>query len=166
MAVSEKLSQFDSPDESPGFSLWQVSNMWQRRINAGLIPLGLTHAQFVLLATLAWHARPAGCITQVELASLAQTDVMMTSNVLRTLEKKGLILRNPHPVDTRAKSLSVTETGRSLVAKAIQVVEKIDADFFHPLHGELASFNRFLQTLISANQGTPQAEDLPVDPAH
>jgi DNA-binding MarR family transcriptional regulator len=155
MSEAANISQFESPDESPGFSLWQVSNMWQRRINAGLVPLDLTHAQFVLLATLTWHVRAGENLTQVELASLARLDVMMTSNVLRTLEKKGLILRSPHPSDTRAKLLSVTEKGRALSEHAIQVVEAIDMNFFHPLQGELKNFNRALLTLITSNSEAP-----------
>ena len=153
MPEAEKLSQFDSPEDSPGFSLWQVSNLWQKRINAGLSPLGLTHVQFVLLTTLAWQAGAESLITQVELAALAKTDVMMTSKVLRTLEKKGFLLRRPHPTDTRANALAITAEGRSLVARAIRVVEAIDADFFSSLSGDVRSFNHFLLTVISANGG-------------
>lgn len=154
MPESKDLSQFDSPDDSPGFSLWQVSAMWQRRINAGLSPLGLTHAQFVLLATLAWHAQAENPLTQVELAALAKMDVMMTSNVLRTLEKKGLLVRAAHPLDARAKTLSITAAGRHRAAQAIQVVEAIDADFFRPLGSDVPGFNRHLLALIVTNQDT------------
>jgi DNA-binding MarR family transcriptional regulator len=151
-------SQFESPDDSPGFSLWQVSNLWQKRINAGLNPLDLTHVQFVLLATLAWHSQGGGLMTQVELAALARTDVMMTSNVLRTLEKKGLIRRAPHPQDSRAKTIAMTELGQDRIGRAIVVVETIDADFFRPLEAEVAGFNRQLLTLVSAQQDVPGVE--------
>jgi MarR family transcriptional regulator, organic hydroperoxide resistance regulator len=141
-------SQFEQPEESPGFSLWQVASLWQRQINACLHPLGLTHAQFVLLTTLAWHVRAEKIITQAELAALAKTDVMMTSSVLRTLEKKGLITRRPHPSDTRALSLAVTAAGSALAAQAIQVVEAADRAFFGKLGEELPGFNAQLQALI------------------
>ena len=144
--------QFEESEDSPGFSLWQVSSMWQRQINAGLRPFDLTHAQFVLLASLMWLGSENKPITQVELASHAKTDIMMTSNVLRTLESKGWVIRNPHPTDTRAKSLAITKQGRALAARAIQVVEKIDHDFFNKLGSETKKFNQQLLALISANQ--------------
>ena len=41
-------------DDSPGFLLWQVTNKWQAAQRAALKPFGLTHVQFVLLASLTW----------------------------------------------------------------------------------------------------------------
>ncbi len=150
--MPDDVFQFDNADESPGFSLWQVSSMWQRQINAGLKPFDLTHAQFVLLASMTWLAGGEKPLTQIDLASHAKMDVMMTSNVLRTLEEKGLILRKPHPTDTRAKSLTVTSKGLKLAEQAVQVVEKIDSSFFSPLGNNISGFNKQLVTLIEASQ--------------
>ncbi len=47
-------SRLPGPASSPGFLLWKVSNAWQRRQRAALEPFGLTHSQFVLLATATW----------------------------------------------------------------------------------------------------------------
>jgi DNA-binding MarR family transcriptional regulator len=126
--------------------------MWQRRINAGLKQFDLTHAQFVLLASMTWLAGGEKPLTQIDLASHAKMDVMMTSNVLRTLEEKGLVVRKPHPTDTRAKSLAVTSKGLKLAEKAVQVVERIDAEFFSPLGDGVSGFNKQLVTLIEASQ--------------
>jgi DNA-binding MarR family transcriptional regulator len=152
MADKKEIFQVESADDSPGFSLWQVSSMWQRQINAGLKQFNLTHAQFVLLASLTWLASEEKPLTQVDLASHAKMDVMMASNVLRTLEEKGLIVRNPHPTDTRAKSLAVTSKGLKLAGQAVQAVEKIDADFFSPLGTGVSGFNKQLVKLIEASQ--------------
>lgn len=150
--MPDEVFQFEDANDSPGFSLWQVSSLWQRRINAGLRPFGLTHAQFVLLASLTWLVDDDKPLTQADLASHAKMDVMMTSNVLRTLEEKGLVRRDPHPTDTRAKSLAVTEQGRELAAQAVRVVENIDRDFFSKLGAEMGNFNRNLLALISENE--------------
>lgn len=150
--MPDEVFQFEDANDSPGFSLWQVSSLWQRRINAGLRPFGLTHAQFVLLASLTWLVDEAKPLTQADLASHAKMDVMMTSNVLRTLEEKGLVRRDPHPTDTRAKSLAVTEQGRELAAQAVRVVENIDRDFFSKLGADMGNFNRNLLALISENE--------------
>ena len=150
--MPDEVFQFEDANDSPGFSLWQVSSLWQRRINAGLRPFGLTHAQFVLLASLTWLVDEEKPLTQADLASHAKMDVMMTSNVLRTLEEKGLVRRDPHPTDTRAKSLAVTEQGRELAAQAVRVVENIDHYFFSKLGAEMGNFNRNLLVLISENE--------------
>ncbi|HEY0518719.1 MAG TPA: hypothetical protein VGC84_04425, partial [Ilumatobacteraceae bacterium] len=47
-------TRFASPDLSPGFVLWQVATVWQREIRDALADLELTHAQFVLLASVGW----------------------------------------------------------------------------------------------------------------
>jgi DNA-binding MarR family transcriptional regulator len=146
--MSKEGFQFENADDSPGFLLWQVSSMWQRRINAGLRPFDLTHAQFVLLASLAWLASDDKALTQAELASHAKMDAMMVSNVLRTLEQKGLIARTPHPTDTRAKSLTVTSKGRNLASQVVHLVESIDREFFSQLEGKVGEFNLHLQKLI------------------
>ena len=137
-------SRHRGPDESPGFLLWTVSNAWQRRVRAALEPLGLTHVQFVLLASLAWLARDGAVVTQVELARHAATDVMMTSQVLRALESRGLLERHPHPADARARALAPTEAGRALAACAIPAVEAADAAFFGDHAGAIVPLLRSL----------------------
>jgi hypothetical protein len=52
-----EMSIHPSAEESPGFLLWRVSTLWRRAIEAILKPLGLTHPQFVVLATTAWLTR-------------------------------------------------------------------------------------------------------------
>ncbi len=152
MADKKEIFQVDSAEDSPGFSLWQVSSMWQRRINAGLKQFDLTHAQFVLLASMTWLAGGEKPLTQIDLANHAKMDVMMASNVLRTLEDKGLIVRNPHPTDTRAKSLAVTAKGLKLAGRAVQAVEEIDTQFFAPLGSGVSAFNQQLLNLINTNK--------------
>ena len=67
--------------------LWQVTNRWQAAQRAALKPYGLTHVQFVVLASLTWLAAD-GPVTQKALADHAALDPMMTSQVLRTLEEQ------------------------------------------------------------------------------
>lgn len=143
-------SVYKEAEESPGFLLWQVTNLWQRRQRAALEPLDLTHVQFVLLAGLGWLTRTLSDVTQVQLAHYARTDVMMTSEVVRTLEKKGLIQRTPHPVDTRAKCLAMTRAGKDKLRQAMQVVEAVDRSFFAAIPEDQSHFVTELQRLLTA----------------
>ncbi|MDX3801593.1 MarR family winged helix-turn-helix transcriptional regulator [Streptomyces sp. AK04-3B] len=121
------------PEDSPGLLLWHATLRWQRDIAAALAPLELTHVQFVLLACTWWLNSQGEQPNQLALARQAGTDVKMTSQVLRTLERKGLVERETDPGDTRAKRLRVTDTGAELAPRAIAAVELADARFFEPV---------------------------------
>ena len=49
---SAKQAYFAEPEENAGFMIWQVSMLWQRKLKNGLDKFGITHAQFLLLASL------------------------------------------------------------------------------------------------------------------
>jgi MarR family transcriptional regulator, organic hydroperoxide resistance regulator len=140
-------TEFIEPNDNPGFLLWRVTNAWQRQIRAALEPLDLTHVQFVLLASLAWLSAKEPSIPQVLLAQHANTDVMMTSQVVRTLESKGYLMRQTDPMDARAKLLSITPVGLQLVNVAIKAVETVDKSFFSKLE-QPRKFAAELQTLL------------------
>jgi MarR family transcriptional regulator, organic hydroperoxide resistance regulator len=136
------------PERSPGFLLWRTTLSWQRRIRSALEPHGLTHVQFVLLASLWWledhEAEPP---SQSRLADQAGTDPMMTSQVIRKLEARGLLERSAHPHDARARRLHLSEEGRALVARALADVEAADADYFAALEDRHEAFLDALSTL-------------------
>lgn len=134
------------PHTSTGLMLWRVTNAWQRVIRAALVPFDLTHVQFVLLAVLAASERGTP-VTQRDLAARAATDAMMTSQVLRALEAKGMVERAAHPTDRRARILSITEAGLTVVNHANVAVEAADAGFFAALGGQAAPFTRALGVL-------------------
>ncbi|MEC3916442.1 MarR family winged helix-turn-helix transcriptional regulator [Nocardia sp. CDC160] len=142
-------TEFEHADESPGLLLWQVTNRWQAAQRAALAPFDLTHVQFVLLAALTWLTGRSGGdpVTQRDIADQAATDPMMTSQVLRTLEQKGLLERRDHPTDKRAKSLVPTKSGAALVNRAIAAVEACDRDFFSPLGDRTPRFTAALRQL-------------------
>lgn len=124
-------TDFEHPwEESPGLLLWRTTNVWQARQRAALQPLGLTHVQFVLLAVSGWLTRNGDPLSQADLARIAVVDVMMTSQVIRTLEQKQLIVRGVHPRDPRARSIALTGFGRALLEQALPAVEAVDREFF------------------------------------
>lgn len=141
-------TEFAAAEQSPGLSLWQVTNRWQAAVRAALRPVGLTHVQFVLLASLA-YLDADGPVTQKQLADHAACDAMMTSQVLRALEEQGLVRREPHPTDRRARALVVTDAGRELADRAVRVVEAADREFFGPLGPDVAGLNGLLRRLVT-----------------
>jgi DNA-binding MarR family transcriptional regulator len=124
------------PSQSPGFLLWHATLRWQREITDSLGSLGLTHVQFVLLACTWWLNQQGEHPSQVALAAFAGTDVKMTSQVLRSLERKQLVERAVDSTDTRARRLRATAKGRRLAPRAIEAVDGVDAEFFRDVPAE------------------------------
>src|SRR5829696_662268 len=79
-----------------------------RRSEAAFAPHGVTADQFVLLATLArGHA-----LTQRELARRMSSDPSTVRAMLVLMEKRGLVERDTHPTDARARAVSLTAAGK------------------------------------------------------
>jgi DNA-binding MarR family transcriptional regulator len=150
---SKRLVKFSKarPEESLGYMFWLTSNLWQRKMVKALKPTGLTLVQLVLLAGVAWLEKEPEEITQVRLARQAKTDVMMTSQVLRKLESKGLVSKRPSETDTRSNVIMLTEKGAEKVAKALGIAENVDSDFFRSLRGNHSEFLLELGALTKAN---------------
>ncbi len=152
----ETLARTLRPENSPGFLLWQAANQWQRRLRAVLEPLGITHVQFVLLAGLAWLEHRGEAPTQVRLAAFCRTDAMMTSQVVRAIEAAGLVQRQRHPSDSRARLLKLTAKGAEVLNQAMPAVLAADAAHFAALE-DRAGFIDALRRLIRGGLGpTPR----------
>jgi DNA-binding MarR family transcriptional regulator len=139
-------TRFSRAEDSTGLLLWQVTNRWQAAQRAALRPFGLTHVQFVLIASLAWLGTD-GPVSQRRLAEHAGTDAMMTSQVLRSLEGRGLVRRSAHPDDRRARAVAVTDEGAALANRAVVAVEACDERFFASLGRRREAFTGSLRTL-------------------
>jgi DNA-binding MarR family transcriptional regulator len=78
-----------------------------RRSDNQFTRLGVTADQFVLLATLArGHA-----LTQRKLAARMPSDPSTVRAMLVLLEERGLVSRNTHPTDGRARTVALTALG-------------------------------------------------------
>lgn len=152
------------PENSPGYLLWQAANHWQRAQRAALAPIGITHVQFVLLAGLAWLEEHEGPVHQARLARFCHTDAMMTSQVLRTLEREQLIRRTVDPDDNRARRLTLTAEGADRLNQAMPRVKDADDRFFGSLGEERRAMIEALRAVWHtarsepADAGSPEAK--------
>jgi len=135
------------PTRSFGYRIAMLKHAWTRRLEAALAPTGLTHTQFVLLRALE-HCM-ADQPSQTKLADLLGIDRMTASKVLRTLERKGLLTRAPHPDDPRANHVAMTETGLVVVRQATALALTEQERFFGRLGAERkAAFSQMLDDLL------------------
>ncbi|MDQ1139544.1 MarR family winged helix-turn-helix transcriptional regulator [Pedobacter agri] len=145
--------QFKTPNDSPGYLLGQLTMLWQRKLKKVLDPLDLTQTQFVLLAALGWLSKTNNEVTQIDIANQSNTDRMMVSKVLRTLQEKGFVTRQEHETDTRAKTIRLTPDGENVLQKGLVEVENADKVFFASLDTTLSVFNKSMVQLIDQNKG-------------
>lgn len=87
---------------------------------------GVTANQFVLLALL---AEDDG-ITQQQLVKRASSDPNTIRAMLALLEKQGLVARDQHPDDRRARHIIITRKGRQTFKKLMGASEQLRERMF------------------------------------
>jgi DNA-binding MarR family transcriptional regulator len=90
-----------------------------RRFDEALRPLGLTNGQFSLMMSLNRPEPPA----MGSVAALLAMDRTTLTAALKPLEKKGLIEISADPADRRSRLLSLTPTGKAMLARALPIWE-------------------------------------------
>ncbi len=95
--------------------------------------------------------------TQAQLAQQAGIDAMMTSQVARKLELRGLLERRIDRTDSRARQLSITQPGRALLKHALADVDTADALYFGALGERRPAFLAALAALDAATNRDPVA---------
>ncbi|WP_042374944.1 MarR family winged helix-turn-helix transcriptional regulator [Streptacidiphilus neutrinimicus] len=148
-----------SPGPTPGFLVWRLSMKWRVAVDRALAPHGLTHAQYSLLGSLLGMQLSGRQPTQRELADHAGLEPLYVSKLARTLEGAGLVTRTPHPTDTRAVRLSLSDHGRETTERAVAIVHDLLDRQFAPLGGldspRTGAFARELTALLDAPLDSP-----------
>ncbi|MBC2902290.1 MarR family winged helix-turn-helix transcriptional regulator [Streptomyces cupreus] len=143
-----------SEKATPGFLVWRLSTKWRVAVDRAVTPLGLTHAQYALVASLYGMQREGERPSQRRLADHTGLEPLYVSKLARSLETAGLLERTRDPRDPRAVQLTLTEQGREKTRQAIDVVQGLLQQLLAPLGGldsaRTREFTRDLATLLDA----------------
>ena len=90
-----------------------------RKADTFFVKYGVTADQYVLLYLLALESG----VTQQTLVARASSDPNTVRAMLLLLEGRGLVTRERHPVDGRARSVSITKKGLTLYRRLRRAVE-------------------------------------------
>jgi DNA-binding MarR family transcriptional regulator len=138
-----------------GYLVWRLSTKFRAAADRALAPLGLTHAQYALIASLYGLSRDGTRPSQRELADFSGLEPMYVSKLTRALERDRLVARAQHPADPRAFSLTLTERGEDVVSRAVRVMFALQDELTAPIGGRDGARNRqlvaTLQTLLNEN---------------
>lgn len=122
--------KYEKADDSPGFLLWKITALWQKKLSEVLSALGITQTQYAILASLKWFEEKGEPTTQSHLVEHAKIDKMTISKAIRKLEINGFVLRDQSSLDCRATNVSFTPHGKEVILKAVTVIENADEEFF------------------------------------
>lgn len=150
---------------TPGFLVWRLSMRWRAAVDRAVAPLGLTHAQYSLLASLYGMQRQGHRPSQRQLADHTGLETIYVSKLARALESRGLVDRAGNPRDTRAVQLALTDRGAETVKGAMRIVRDLLDELTAPLGGlggkRTASFVRDLEALLAATSRPPDPQGEP-----
>jgi DNA-binding MarR family transcriptional regulator len=131
-----------------GYLVWRLSTKFRAAADRALAPLGLTHAQYALLAALHGLSRDGTRPSQRELADFSGLEAMYVSKLARSLERDDLLVRVRNPADPRAVSLALTDRGEDVVARAIDVVLGLQDELTAPIGGRRGPRNLELMATL------------------
>src|SRR4051794_16153327 len=124
-----------------------------RGSDAAFEPHGVTADQFVLLATL---SRGGHALTQRELARRMSSDPSTVRAMLVLLERRGLVGRDAHPTDARARTVALTAKGERAYRRLWAAGEPVRARMLGVLHpGDAATLVRLLARVARALDPEP-----------
>jgi DNA-binding MarR family transcriptional regulator len=161
------VSPADVPPPSIGFLVWHLSLKWRAGLDRELASLGLTAAQYGVLASLYGLTLGGAQPSQRELADFSGLDAMYVSKLIRVLERAGLVERTRNTADTRAVLLKVTAHGAQVLGEARAKVVELEEQRLAPLGGrsgeETAKLRETLRALL-AHAGVTADGVLPETP--
>jgi MarR family transcriptional regulator, organic hydroperoxide resistance regulator len=138
--------------QTVGYLLWHLSTKWRVAVDRALNRFGLTHAHYLLLASLDEFSRNVALPSQRELADFAGLEVMYVSKLARALEQASLLRRADHPDDPRAFQLELTARGAERVVHAAAVMRELYDQLLRPIGGRTgkqhAALMQTLETLL------------------
>jgi len=114
----------------------------------------ITPVQYGLLTVL----YSGNALDQVTLATEVGIDRTSGADVMRRLERRGLLVRVQSKEDRRAKLVQITDEGKALVRAMQPSMERAQQRLLAPLKAaEQESFVKLMQQLILANNSASRA---------
>ncbi len=105
MTAFEKRPAPDEPNKSIGFIINDVARLLRRNFDRRAHVLGLTRAQWTVLA----HLRRKDGLRQTELADLLEVQPITLARLIDRMEADSWVKRKNDPTDRRAKQVFLTK---------------------------------------------------------
>jgi MarR family transcriptional regulator, transcriptional regulator for hemolysin len=130
-------------EQSIGFLISDTARLMRRRFDQRARHLGLTRAQWQVLA----HLQRNEGINQIGLADLLDIEAITLCRTIDRMEEGGWVERRADPNDRRARLLFLTERARPFIADMRVIAEEIYAE---ALSGLPADTRQTLTEILTA----------------
>ena len=117
-----------------GYNLKITQHRLRQRLDAELARFGITAAQNAVLLAVAGNPR----ISNAELARAAFVTPQTMQAILVNLERRGLIVRSPHPEHGRVIMTELTTAGQKAVANGAKAADAVERQMLSMLSAEEA----------------------------
>jgi DNA-binding MarR family transcriptional regulator len=149
------------PTEEPsttggfGYLLIHAAQTWRTEATTVLQPFELTVPQFLVVMALYRQARhdwPP--LRQTELCARLGMDANTMSQVVRGLERRGILARSQDPADARARAVTLTADGLERSRTASAAVRAMNDRYFGVIPAaQRTLLGDILETLSSHSEG-------------
>jgi DNA-binding MarR family transcriptional regulator len=116
----------------PGFLLTDAAHLLRKLIDRRLQPLGLSRAQWSVLAILSNHEG----LSQSQISDELEIEKSTTGRLIDQVERSGWIERRPIPGDRRLWGIHLTDQARQLITEVESVVLNTRAEMLRGLSVE------------------------------
>ena len=113
-------------DRSFGFLLHDIARLLRKRYEQRARPLGLTRAQWQILA----HLQRCEGINQSGLAELLELEPITVGRLIDRMEEAALVERRADPADRRAHRLFLTERAQPVLERSRALGEEVRGEAF------------------------------------
>ncbi|ADU28670.1 MarR family winged helix-turn-helix transcriptional regulator [Evansella cellulosilytica] len=141
--------------ESVGYRITVTARLVINRLNSNFKKrkLPVTHEQWSVMIRL-WEEDG---LTQNKLSQLTGKDQPSVSRLINNMERNGLVMRAPHPVDKRTNLIFLTAKGKKLQVGMIEQAQKTIEDISKNISEE--DMNTFLTVLSQIDDNLTEEKD-------
>lgn len=123
----------------------RLDHVLNRRLRDNLLPLGLTVPQYTTLSFLSTH----GQLSNAQLAERSLISPQSANEMVKMMESRGWILREPDPNHGRIIHIMLTEQGQDLLRQCDIVVAQVEASMLANMDGSTRTqFHQQLRSLV------------------
>lgn len=127
-------SSASSPSQPVGLAyiVGRLDHVLNKRLRDGLAPLGMTVPQYTALSVF----RALGTISNAQLAERTMVSPQSANEMVKAMETKGWIERNPDPDHGRIIRIGLTSAGLACLQRCDAVVLEVEQIMFPDLAEE------------------------------
>ncbi|WP_019448855.1 MarR family transcriptional regulator [Cupriavidus sp. BIS7] len=136
-----------SPPIRIPYLIGRTDRVVKRRLTEALAPHGITLPLFTAMSVL--QAR--GSLSNAQLAERSFISPQSANEIVKMMETKGWVVREPDPTHGRIVKLSLTANAEALLARCDETVKRLEAEMLEGIAPEHVALLQHLLTQCAKN---------------